>query len=379
MNPRIYLDYNAGTPIDPRVLAVIFQALQSECGNPSSLHYHGRLARQKLEESRRLIANYLKAKPQEIIFTSGGTEGAHVLMSGILLQKPQGHMITSSTEHACIYRNAKQLEKRGYAATYLNPSSTGEISLESVKNSIRENTRLIVLMAANNETGVKIDWEAIADLAFQHGIPFVLDGVSLLGKEPFKLTPGVTAAFFSGHKIYAPKGIGFCFCRQSVKLLPTLLGGHQEYDKRAGTQNLSAIIGLAEAVKILQSEQTLITAHLKKMRDLLENRLTSELEGVRINGEEPRVVNTTNLSFDGVDGESLLIQLDLAGIAASHGSACSSGALEPSRILTNMGLPLDRVRSSIRFSVGKMNTEVEIEQAIAHIIRLVRKARKHLN
>jgi len=373
MSSHIYLDYNASTPIDPRVLDAVIQSLQVECANPSSIHQQGQQARQKLEESRKIIANFLKVKPEEIIFTSGGTEGAHLLIHGILQQNKGGHFITSSIEHPCVYQVAKQLEKQGYEATYLNPDITGKISIDSFKEAIRPNTKLIVLMAANNETGVKFEWETIASLAHQQQIPFVLDGVALLGKELFNLPIGVTAAFFSGHKIYAPKGVGFCFCRQSTKLTPTFLGGHQEFDKRAGTPNLSGIIGLATAIKILQNEQEAITSHLKEMRDFLESELVTHLKGVRINGNEPRISNTTNLSFDDVDGESLLIQLDLAGISVSHGSACSSGGREPSRVLINMGLPLKQVRSSIRFSVGKMTSRKEIKLVISKIINLIKK------
>lgn len=372
MNSSIYLDFNASAPIDPRVLQVVIQSLQSECGNPSSIHQHGQQARQKLEHSRQVIADYLKVKPQEIFFTSGGTEGAHLLMNGLLLQKPQGHFITSNVEHPCVFNTAKALEKKGYEATYLSVGEWGAVTPEAVRSAIRSDTRLIALMAVNNETGVKTDWEAIAEIALQHNIPFLLDGVALLGKESMQLPLGVTAAFFSGHKIYAPKGTGFCFCRQSVKLAPIFLGGNQEFNRRAGTQNLSGIIGLAEAVNILANEQTAITLHLEKLRNQLENNLISELKNLVVNGQGPRVSNTSNLSFLGVNGESLLIKLDLAGISVSHGSACSAGALEPSRILINMGLPPSQIQSAIRFSVGRTTTPNEIERSSAIIIQLVR-------
>jgi cysteine desulfurase len=376
MNQRIYLDFNASTPIDPSVLQVILEALQAEYGNPSSIHWHGRQARQKLEESRESIARFLQVKPQEIFFTSGGTEGAHILMHGILLQKPFGHLITSSAEHACVYETAKELEKKGYAATFLSPGEWGAVKPEAVLEAIQPDTRLIALMAVNNETGVKTDWNAIAAIAEKFNIPFVLDAVSLLGKEAFNLPKGVAAAFFSGHKIYAPKGMGFCYCRQSVKLLPTFAGGSQEFNRRAGTENFSGIIGLAKAIQIIEQNQTSITEHLKQMRDLLESTLLSQLSDVQVNGRGPRAANTTNLTFHGVDGEALLMKLDLAGVSVSHGSACSSGALEPSRILLNMDLPLSAARSAIRFSVGRTTTVAEIERASSIIINAVNELKK---
>lgn len=374
MNNRIYLDFNASTPIDPSVLQAIVQALQIECGNPSSMHWHGKMARQKLEQSREAVARFLKVKPQEIIFTSGGTEGAELLINGILWQKPKGHFITSSAEHACVYQLTKELEKKGYEGTFLSPGKWGAVKPEAVRAAIRSDTRLITLMAVNNETGVKTDWEAIAEIAEHANIPFVLDGVALLGKEPFILPKGVSAAFFSGHKIYAPKGIGFCFCRQSLKLVPTFVGGSHEFNRRAGTENLSGIIALAAAIGIIEKDQKVITDHLKTMRDLLEKGLT-QLTGVTVNGQGPRVANTSNLSFSGVDGETLLMRLDMEGISVSHGSACSSGALEPSRILLNMDIPLAEARSAIRFSVGRTTTQTEINQAINIITKIVNELR----
>lgn len=373
--PRIYLDFNASTPIDPRVLNVVVKALESDYGNPSSTHFHGQQARQTLDKSRQTIANFLQVKPQEIFFTSGGTEGAHLLLNGILLQKSKGHFITSTIEHACVYETCKELEKKGYEATYLSSGEWGAITPDAVQAAIRPDTRLITLMAVNNETGIKTDWEAIAEIAAAHHIPFVMDGVALLGKEAFYLPRGLTAAFFSGHKIHAPKGIGFCMCRQSIKLAQVITGGNQENNRRAGTENLAAIAGLAEAIKILQDEQSLITPHLNSLCKLLEESLSTQLFGTHINGQGPRVANTVNLSFDHVDGESLLMKLDLEGISVSHGSACSSGALEPSRILLNMNIPLEQARTAIRFSVGRTTTLQEIEQAVYLIVKAINSLR----
>lgn len=345
--------------------------LEEDYGNPSSMHLHGKKARQSLENSRQMIANFLRVKAQEIFFTSGGTESAHLLLNGIMLQKPHGHFVTSGVEHACIYETAKGLEKKGYQTTFLNPGEWGAIQPDAVREAIRSDTRLISLMAVNNETGVKTDWEAIAEIAEANHIPFIVDGVALLGKEAFSIPKGVSAIFFSGHKIHASKGIGFCFCRQNVKLVPTIMGGNQEYNRRAGTENLAAIAGLAEAVNILEESQGNITLHMQQMRNLLEESLLKGLPNITINGDGPRVVNTSNISFIGVDGESLLMKLDLEGISVSHGSACSSGALEPSRILLNMNIPLTQARSAIRFSVGRTTTKSEIERTVLIIVKSI--------
>lgn len=375
MRPRIYLDFNATTPLDKRVLDVVVKQLKEEVGNPSSIHYHGQQSRHILEASRKIIANFLKVKPSELIFTSGGTEGAFLLLHGIMHKEPKGHIITSNAEHACVYQTVKQLEEQGYEVTFLPAGAWGAVTPEAVKAAIRPNTRLITLMAVNNETGVKTDIDAVAALAQRAGIPLVVDGVALLGKEAIQFPAGVSAAFFSGHKIYAPKGIGFYFCRQNLKLQPMIVGGPQEFNKRAGTENLAGIVGMAEAIKLLAENQSLFSEKMLALRDHLETGLLS-LGAVVINGEGPRVVNTTNLSFLGMDGETLLMNFDREGLSVSHGSACSSGALEPSRILLNMGIPLQQARAAIRFSVGRDTTEAEIDAAIEIVKGVVTKMRE---
>jgi cysteine desulfurase len=240
---------------------------------------------------------------------------------------------------------------------------------------LRKDTKLIVLMAVNNETGVKSDIEAIAAIAEESNVPFVVDGVALLGKEPFTIPSGVSAVAFSGHKLHAPKGSGMVFIRKRVKCTPLLFGGAQEFQRRAGTENLAAILGLAEAIRLLEVELPSATKRMQALRDRLEEGIISSISDVTINGEAPRVVNTSNLSFEGVDGESLLMSLDLNGVAVSHGSACSSGSLEPSRILLNMGIPRARARSSIRFSLSRFTTRDEIERCIEIVIDVVGRLR----
>lgn len=375
MNQRIYLDNNASAPLDPRVLDAIVEELHESEGNPSSIHYHGKRCRQRLDRARSLIAEYLCVKPQELIFISNGTEGANLALRGLFPDHAQGHIITSGAEHSCVHQVVKDLEKRGAQATFLSVGVWGSVRPEAVKKALRPDTKLITLMAVNNETGVKTDIEAIALIAQEAGIPFVVDGVALLGKEQFSIPEGVTGMFFSGHKLHAPKGIGLLFCRQKAKLKPLFIGGEQEFNRRAGSENLPGIVGFAKAIEILKSELEQGSLHMRKMRDHLEEGLKASLEGIWINGEGPRVVNTTNISFEGVDGELLLMRLDQDGISVSHGSACSSGALEPSRVLLDMGIPLERSRSAIRFSVSRFTTQLEIDQCIDRVSRLVRSLR----
>jgi cysteine desulfurase len=375
MGHRIYLDHNASTPIDPRVLQAVIEELKEEIGNPSSVHFHGQKCRQRLDQSRRIIARFLNVRPHEIIFTSGGTEGANLLLHGLFQGLSGGHLITSSAEHSCVYQTAFALEKQGHAVTFLNTGLWGAVTPDAVKAAIRPDTRAIALMAVNNETGVKTDIEAIAAVAQEAQIPLIVDGVAWLGKESFFIPAGVSAMFFSGHKVHAPKGIGFVYCKSGLKLHPFLTGGTQEFNRRAGTENLPAIIGLAKAVEILTDEQEMISVHMRQMRDRLEQGLMSQLNEVVMNGQGPRVVNVSNLSFLKIDGESLLIYLDKEGISVSHGSACSSGALEPSRILLKMNIPLSQARSSLRLSVSRFTTEAEIDFAIETIVRLVKRMR----
>lgn len=368
---RIYLDYNAATPVDPLVLNAYIQAIELDKGNPSSTHFHGQQSRRLLNESRQLIAQFFNVQPNELIFTSGGTESANILLHGVMQRHTQGHIITSLVEHACVYETIKELEKKGHAVTYLNPGMHGAVSKEAVEQAIRPDTRMITLMAVNNETGVKTDIEAIAKIAQLHGIPFVVDGVAWLGKEFFQIPVGVSAIFFSGHKIHAPKGVGMYICRSNVKLIPLLFGGDQEFKRRAGSENVAAIVSLAKAIQILKETQEQTIVHMQTLRNFFEQQLQAQLTGVHINGTGERICNTSNLSFDEVDGESLLMLLDQEGVSVSHGSACSSGALEPSRILLNMGISLSLARSSIRFSIGRTTTQQEIEKVIEILARLI--------
>lgn len=370
MMKRIYLDHNATTSVDPRVLKVMLSELSGPPGNPSSMHWFGQQARQKLAQARETTARFFLAKPSEIIFTSGGTESINLFLRGL---PSKGHLITTAIEHSCIYKTVKALESAGLSATYLPVGLWGAPSPESLEASIQSNTQAIILSAANSETGVKIDLQAIAAIADRHRISLLIDAVGYIGKEPLTLFPGITAVACSGHKFHAPKGIGILLSKPTLKLAPLLTGGNQEYQHRAGTENLAGILGLAEAFRILAEEQDSITSHLLNLRMRLETGLKDSLPDLAINGEGPRISNTSNISFPGIDGETLLIQLDMAGIAVSHGSACASGAVEPSRVLLQMGVPRKIACSSVRFSVGRTNTPEEIERAIEIIVTVVKK------
>ena len=373
MTHRIYLDNNASTSVDPRVLRAVVANMQESIGNSSAVHSFGQDARNQIARARRTIADFLGAKPQEIIFTSGGTEGINMMIRGLFSDASRpGHIITSSVEHACVYNTVKHLEKQGCEATYLSPGLWGAVKPEDVQAAIRQNTRLILLMAVNNETGVKTDIEEIARIAHSAKIPFVVDAIALLGKESFVIPEGVSAMCFSGHKIHAPSGIGAVFIRQGIRVTPLLFGGPQEYNRRGGTENVPGIIGFAEAISILKEIMPSSVVEIKRLRDRLEAGLMNRIPNIVINGQAPRVVNTSNISFPNVDGETLLMNLDLAGVAVSHGSACISGALEPSRVLLNMGIPMSQARSTIRFSLSRFTTEEEIDSCIEIISKLLK-------
>ena len=341
---KIYLDNNATTRLDPLVKEAMDVDLGEIPMNPSSMHAFGREGRYLLTEARKTIAKAIGTLPSEIVFTSGATEALTTLIAGI----PAKKVLTSNIEHPAVTgalaaKDAEVVELPGVVTPEMLENCDGD---------------LLVLSAANSETGSLLDLEKIAAWAERKKIPFIVDGVQLLGKVPFTLFPGITAAAFSGHKIHGPKGVGFFFLRSGTKCAPLLRGGHQERGVRGGTENLSGILGLAKAIEIA-------TPLCSDLRDHFESLLSDISE---INGEHPRLPNTSNLYFPGIDGETLLIHLDLNGIYASHGSACTSGALEPSRVLLSLGYSPERAKSSLRFSLSRFTTKKEITRA-AKIIR----------
>ena len=367
---RIYFDNNATAPIDPQVAETIISLLKGPLGNPSSPHAFGQMAKGLLGEARRQIATFLKVKQSQILFTSGGSEGAVSCIHGLLNHKRKVHIITSMIEHAAVYETLEELRQEGAEISYIPIGLKGAIDPEQVALAIKPETQLITVMAVNNETGVMQDISAIAEIAERHAIPLVVDGVAWLGKGPIHIPQGVSAMFFSGHKIHAPQGVGFIYIHPRVKLKPLIHGGSQEFGMRGGTENLLGIAALSKAISLLSQCQEQAIAHMRTLRDHFENALLA-LPGVTLNGIAPRICNVTNLSFENIDGETLLIHLDQAGIAASLGSACSSGSIEPSRILLAMGLSLKQARSSLRFSFSRFNTLEEVETAIQVISQLI--------
>lgn len=376
MIERIYLDHNATTGLDEKVVESMLKELTSLPANPSSLHWFGRKAKAKLENARETIAHYLDVKPQEILFTSGGTESMNFLIRSCFKNSFQGHILSSNVEHACVYETLLDLKGKGVDVEFLPAGLKCTITPQQIQEALRPSTRLIVLSYVNSETGVKSDVEAIAKIAAQANVPFFVDAVALLGKEKVVIPSGVSAMGFSGHKLHGPKGTGFVFLRSRKNCYPSLTGGPQEFHLRAGTENLAGIVGLAKAVELLFSLLTEATERMTQLRDQLETELIQKAAPVVVNGHHIRVCNTTNLSFPQVKGEDLLIALDMAGIAASHGSACSSGAMEPSRVLTQMGLPPAITQSAIRFSLGRHTSQEEINHAIQIITKTVASLRK---
>lgn len=369
MRQNIYLDNNATTEVVKPVIDEMILSFHTTIGNPSSIHSYGKSAKYRLQEARDEIASYLSVSPREIIFSSGATEALNLVLRG--LKKPC-HIISSDLEHPAVYLTLKEMEKEGFSVSFLQGGLYGAITLDAVQKACKENTSLIALMAVNNETGVKTDIRAIAEFAKEKSIDFVVDGVALLGKEEFEIPDGVSAMCFSGHKFHAPKGIGFAFIRKSLKLKPLITGGEQEFGRRSGTENLPGIIALQKAIQLLKTELPEATFRMEKLRDRLEIGLRENLSNVIINGQGPRICNTSNLCFQNIDGELLMAKLDNEGIAISLGSACASGAIEPSRILLNMGLSIDDASSSIRFSLSRFTTEEEIDRTVEAIIRIIR-------
>ena len=375
MKPRIYLDNNATTALDPEVINVMTQDLSSPPSNPSSLHSFGQDAKRKLLKARETIATYLNVKPKEILFTSGGTESMNFLLKGLIKPLEKPHILTSNVEHSCIEKTLQDLEKAGCEVTYLPAGLLCFVSKDDIEKAIQPNTKLLVFSAVNGETGVKQDLEDLSTLALKYNIPLIIDGVALLGKETFSIPKGVSGMGFSAHKFHGPKGVGFVFLKSHTKIAPLLTGGGQEYGLRSGTENITGILGLAKAISLLQEKLPLATTKMQSLKDHFEKSLLEALPFLQINGSGPRICNVSNIAFPGVDAETLLIQLDLQGIAASHGSACSSGAIEPSRVLTKMGLSTSLTKSSLRFTLSRDTTQEEIDQTIQTLIYLVKNLR----
>lgn len=367
----IYLDNNATTKPAPEVIDAVVRELALAPANPSSVHTFGQAAKRRLNQYRETIAGYLEVAPHEIIFTSGGTESMNLLLRGKSKYAKTGHVISSAIEHSCVYHTLIDLQRSGIDVTFLTPSKEGYVSVTQIQEAIRPDTFCICLFAVNSETGVKHDLTAIGALAKQRHIDFFVDGVAWLGKELLHIPAGVTGIGFSGHKIHAPQGTGFIFLKSGSKLEAGYTGALQEYGLRPGTENLPGIAGLSQAVFLLKSALPAAQHTMRHLRDLLQTELVNLSPGAIVHGGQERICNILNISFERQSGEEMLIALDMAGVAVSHGSACASGALEPSRVLTRMGIPFAQAKSALRFSLSRYTTEEEIYRTIEIIRKLL--------
>jgi cysteine desulfurase len=378
MKQRIYLDNSATTQVDARVLEAMLPCFRENFGNASSVHIFGQEARAAVEAARHSVAELLGADTREIVFTSGGTESDNSALWGIFRTRyrPGNHIITTKIEHPAILETCKFLQSAGAEITYVPVDSSGRVDPSAVSAAIREQTILISVMHANNETGVLQPIEDISAIARRHGIVMHTDAVQSIGKIPVKVRDlGVDLLSISGHKIHGPKGVGALYVRKGTKLIPFMTGGSHERKRRAGTENVPAIVGLGVAAQLAGERLQGMQAQSAQLRDRLESRAIARIPGARINGHALRLPNITNLSFEGLEGEAAVIALDLEGLSVSTGSACSSGSLDPSHVLIAMGLRPEVVQSSLRFSLCYYTTEEEIDRSVQILEAVVQRLR----
>ena len=378
---RIYFDHNATTPPDPAVADAMDGAVRHEFGNPSSVHHFGQRAKSAMDDARAAIATLIGAQPSDIVFTSGGTESDNFAIRGVAeATEPTGkrHVIASSIEHEAVLNTMKALARRGWNVTLLPVDASGIVTADALRHAMRPDTVLVSVMHANNEIGTIQPIAALAAIAHEGGAVFHTDAVQSVGKIPVDVAAlGVDLLSLSGHKFNGPKGIGVLWIRRGTRVTALLHGGKHERARRAGTENVPGIVGLGAAAKLAGQKLASEGVRLAGLRDRLESGILARVSGTVVNGaRESRVPNTTNISFDGVEAESLLIALDLEGVAVSTGSACSSGTLEPSHVLRAMGLAPHRAQNSIRFSLGTNNTAEQIDFVIDVLPRLVEKLRR---
>lgn len=374
---RVYLDNNASTPVLPEVLEAMRPYFGEHFGNASSIHHHGQETRAAVERARESVARLLGCRPSEIVFTSGGTEGDNLAIFGIA--GDGDHVITSTVEHHAVLNACKHLEALGCELTYVPVDGRGLIDPDDVRRALRPNTNLITLMMANNETGVLQPVEEFGRLAAEADVCFHTDAVQAAGKVGIDVNrTACDLLSISGHKMHSPQGVGALYVRKGTALRPMLYGGSHERSRRAGTENVPGIVALGKAAEVAaEGLRQGAPEEMSALRDRLEQTILGEVEATAANGEgAPRVPNTTNIYFDYIDGEALVIALDLKGLAVSTGAACSSGAMEPSHVLTAMGLRPDQARASLRFSLGKQNTPDEVEFALSLVPATVARLRE---
>lgn len=379
MTRVVYADNNATTMVAPEVVEAMLPYFTEHYGNPSSMHTFGGQVAKKIDTSRIQIADLLGADSQEIIFTSCGTESDNAAIWGVLKANPhKRHIITSRVEHPAIYNLCKYLAQNGYHVTELGVDSRGMINLTELSDAVREDTAIVSIMYANNETGVIFPIEEIGSIVKQKGAIFHTDAVQAVGKIPLNLSKStIDLLTLSGHKLHAPKGIGALFIRKGTAFAPFIIGGHQEGNRRGGTENVPSIIGLGKACELAKKYMAEEQTSVKQLRDKLEDEILKKAPDVRVNGHrEHRLPNTTNLSFEFVEGEAILLLLNEKGVCASSGSACTSGSLEPSHVLRAMGVPFTAVHGSVRLSLSRYSTQEDADYIIEHLPPIIRKLRE---
>ena len=375
----IYFDNNATTAVAPEVLEAMLPAFGPLYGNPSSMHTFGGQMGRYINEAREQVGQLVGAHPEELIFTSCGSESDNAAWySATETQPEKRHVITTKVEHSAVLAYAHYLEDKGYEVTWLGVDKKGQISLEELEKAIRPDTALVSMMYANNETGTIFPIEKVAQIVKSRGVQLHIDAVQAVGKEVIDLQKlPIDYLAISGHKLHAPKGVGVLYVRRGTRFRPYLKGGHQERGRRAGTENVPYIIGLGKACELagakIEEERTKVAA----MRDRLQAGLLAAIPNAKINGDEAhRLPNTVNISFEAVEGEALLLQMDQYGICASSGSACTSGSLEPSHVLRAMGVPFNYAHGSVRFSLCRYNTEAEVDRVLEVMPKIVHDLRE---
>jgi cysteine desulfurase len=377
---RVYFDYNATAPVTPDVLEAVIRATRDLFGNPSSVHHFGQQAKATLDAARSSVAALIGAEPTELVFTSGGTEADNFAIRGLaetLESTPRRHLVASAIEHEAVLNTLKALARRGWRTTLIPVDASGLVDPAQLRDAVTSETALVSIMHANNEIGTIQPIAELAAIAHQHGALFHTDAVQSIGKIPVSVTAlGIDLLSLSAHKFNGPKGAGAIWIKRGTRMLPIVTGGKHERNRRAGTENVPAIAGMGIAAQAAAAKITSEASHLGAMRDRLEAGILDRVASTVVNGSrDARVPNTTNISFDRVEAESLLIALDLEGVAVSTGSACSSGTLEPSHVLRAMGLPTHRTQNSLRFSLGLFSTDTEVDYVLEVLPGLVNKLR----
>jgi cysteine desulfurase len=377
---RYYFDHNATTPVSPEIIQTMLGCLAEVYGNASSIHHFGQMAKQRLELARRQNASLIGCQPQEIVFTSGGTEADNLAIFGVVRHSkgPQRHIVTTAIEHPAVLNACAQLEREGVEVAYVRVGSSGVVDPEDIRRALRPSTLLVSVMHANNELGTVQPIAEIARITREAAVYLHSDGVQALGKIPVDVrAQGVDLYSMSGHKVYAPKGLGALFVRKGTRMDSILFGGHHERERRPGTENVPGAVALGCAAEIAARDLAAQTIDFSALRARLETSILRQIPGTGVNGaREPRTPNTTNIYFDGIEGEALVIALDLRGFAVSTGAACSSGAVEPSHVLTAIGLTPERARASIRFSLGRSNTLAQVDALVEAVEDSVRHLRR---